>query len=140
MPDSEFGSDGQLHDTNKPLSQSVESKPFAATDPFAASEPGADGQRMGLLSEAEPASTPNRLRAFEDKVLGKDHMRHDHQPEKGVGSPFSLLHSNDRAHHAALENLIAVEKEHAEAEAHMGAVHAKLEAAVKRAASTEEAL
>ena len=80
------------------------------------------------------------MRAFENRVLGEDHLRHAGHVEKGIGSPFSLLHADQRAHHAALENLIAVEKEHAEAEAHMGAVHAKLEAAVKRASETEEAL
>lgn len=90
-------------------------------------------------NEAE-FSTAERLRLFEDERLGPDHLRHNHQVEKGIGSPFSMLTDKERAHHAALEHLIAVEKEHAAAEAHMAGVHAKLEAAVARASDTEEAL
>lgn len=89
---------------------------------------------------AEIESTEDRLRAFEDATLGEDHPRHKGAPEKGVGSPFSRMTDQQKAHHAALENLIAAEKEHQAASAAEEAEHAKLEAAIARAAETEEAL
>jgi len=88
----------------------------------------------------EPESTEARLRAFEDATLGENHLRHKDTPEKGVGSPFSRMSDPQKAHHAALEALIAAEKEHQAASAAEEAVHAKLETAIARAAETEGAL
>lgn len=88
----------------------------------------------------ETESTEARLRAFEDATLGEDHLRHKDAPEKGIGSAFSRMTDQQRAHHAALENLITVEKEHQAAHAAAEAATTKLEAAAARAAETEGAL
>lgn len=93
---------------------------------------------------SEPVSATERLRAFEDAHFGESHPRHAGQVEKGSGSLFSRNDENwgaaHRAHHAALEALIAAEAEHQKASTAEAAAHAKLEAAVKRASATEEAL
>lgn len=96
--------------------------------------------RLVRLNEAAPLSGRDRLRAFEVKVLGEDHPRPYGQIERGVGSHFSRLDAAHRAHHAALEELVAAEDEHRKAGAAEDAAHARLEAAIKRAAATEEAL
>jgi hypothetical protein len=92
------------------------------------------------IASASPQSTHDRLRAFEDKHLGEDHLRPNGQIEKGIGSIFSRLDPMHRAHHAALEALIEAETEHQKASTAEAAAHARLEAAVKRVAETEEAL
>lgn len=91
------------------------------------------------VSEPEE-STEARLRAFEDAHLGEDHLRMNDKIERGVGSHFSRLSDKHKAHHAALETLIAVEKEHQVASAAEEAAHTKLEAAINRAAETEKEL
>lgn len=87
-----------------------------------------------------PASTADRLRAFEDKVLGKDTSRPHGGIEKGIGSPFSSLDDKHKAHHAALAALMVVEEEAQKAAALAADAEAKLDAAVKRADATEAAL
>lgn len=87
--------------------------------------------------EPEPESTVDRLRAFEDRILGKDHVRHAGKVEKGHGSPFSGLSPEHKAHHAALEALIAAESEHKAASTAEDAAHAKLEAAIAKVEATE---
>lgn len=48
----------------------------------------------------------DRLRAFEDKVLGKDVGRIDGKVERGIGSRYSQMKPDQRAAHAALEELV----------------------------------
>ena len=87
-------------------------------------------------------STEERLREFEDKMLGKDHARIHGKLERGRGSVFQSNPENGswgpkhREHHAALEALIEVEREHERANAAASAAHAKLEAAIKRVSET----
>lgn len=88
-------------------------------------------------AEAVPAA--ERLAAAEDRLLGPDVPRHNGKPERGVGSKFHGLHPDHKAHIAAIEHLIAVEAEHAEAEARLTAVHAKVTHALARVEATEEA-
>lgn len=95
--------------------------------------------------EAEPlpqteVATHDRLRAFEDAVLGEDHLRLHGQVERGRGSKFAELHPAAKAHHAALEALLDAEAEYQKAAAIEIEASAKLDAAVQRAAETEEAL
>lgn len=55
----EFGSDGQVHSTDKPTVKPVPAKkPGSPADPFAASEPGAASQRTGEDHKA-PAAAPS---------------------------------------------------------------------------------
>ncbi len=87
----------------------------------------------------EPDDGPAvRLRAFEDNALGEDHSRHNDAPEKGIGSPFSRLSDAHKAHHAALVAVVEAEKEHQIASGAADVAHAKLEAAINRAAETEK--
>ena len=81
-------------------------------------------------------STEERLRAFEDKVLGAGTPRHQDKVERGHGSPFAKLDDQHKAHHAALESLIEAERAHTEATASEDAAHKKLEAAIKRVTDT----
>jgi hypothetical protein len=88
----------------------------------------------------EPQTTATeRLAAAEDKLLGEDVARHEGKPERGSGSRFAALHPAHKAHLAAIEHLIAVEAEHAEAEARIAAAHAKVQHALARVEATEEA-
>lgn len=92
--------------------------------------------------ETETVSTHERLRAFEEKHLppeSEHHPRPHGKIERGSGSIFAGLHPAHKAHHAALEALIAAETKHQQASVAEDAAHAELEAAVARAAATEEA-
>lgn len=86
------------------------------------------------------APTHERLRAFEDDVLGEDHPRPHGQIERGIGSKFASLHPTVKAHHAALLALIDAEAEYQKAAAIELEASEKLDAAIQRAAETEEAL
>lgn len=84
------------------------------------------------LSEPPPAAS--RLRAFEDKHLGKDASRIMGQIERGHGSPFQLMHRNKpelAKHHAALERLVKAEHALSEANAALSAARIEHEAASK---------
>jgi len=105
-----------------------------------------------MENENEPIQFPNRdvpdqaekdwpaeLHAVHEKHLGKDFLIHDGKPEKGHGSKFSLLHPAHKAHIAAIEHLIAMEAEHAQAEGALAAAHLKVEHARKQVEATEKA-
>ena len=85
-------------------------------------------------------STEERLRAFEDKVLGAATPRHQDKVERGHGSPFSKLNDQHKSHHAAMESLIEAERAHTEATAAEDAAHKKLEAAIKHVTETGKGL
>ena len=91
------------------------------------------------VTEPEHVPADEQLRAAEDRLLGKDVPRHDGKPEKGSGSKFAALHPAHKAHLAAIEHLIEVEKEHAAAEARLNAVHAKVQHATAQVEATEKA-
>lgn len=91
------------------------------------------------ISEPDHVPAAERLRAAEDHLLGKDVATHDGRPERGAGSKFAALHPTHKAHLAAIEHLIAVEAEHAEAEARLTAIHTRVEHALARVDATEEA-
>lgn len=81
-------------------------------------------------SEAVPAK--ERLAAAQEKL----NLEPGH--ERGIGSRYAALHPSHKAHLAAIEHLIAVEAEHADAERALHVVHAKLEHAMARVDATEE--
>lgn len=92
--------------------------------------------------QPEELSAADRLHAFEEKhFVDKDHPRHGHHIERGIGSKFDHpRHAPHRAHHAALVALVAAEAEHKKASAAEESAHTKLEAAVQHAESTEAAI
>lgn len=83
-------------------------------------------------------STSDDLLAFEHKFFGPD--RHAGEVAKGKGSKFATAPSEHRVHHAALEALIAAEKDHEAATAAESAAHAKLQAAIARVEETGKAI
>jgi hypothetical protein len=56
---------------------------------------------------AMPAA--DRLRLFEDQMLGPDAVRIDGRVEDGIGSRFSCLCPADQKHHADLVRLVETE-------------------------------
>lgn len=119
MPDSEFGSDGQLQDTAKPLAT------------FAAAE-NAKAESIDPFEASEPASAAQRLRAFEDEHLGPETPRHEGLVERGHGAPLRFLPDEKRREHAALEKKVHAEKMLAEAESKLAAAQtAHAEAAAR---------
>lgn len=87
----------------------------------------------------EVDSAKAKLRAFEDDVFGKDVSRINGEVERGVGSPYARMTDAQKAHHLALEKLIAAEKAMADASADLAKAQADHEAAVKKAADAEQA-
>lgn len=105
-------------------------------DHLAETERTMDQPEPEVVAETEMAAH-DRLRAFEDAVLGPEAPRHDGKPEMGSGSVFASLPDEHKAHHAALLALIEAEAEHQKASAAEEAAHAKLEAAINRVNETE---
>lgn len=105
-------------ETNKPI-------PFPDRDPR-------------VVAEVTLPPATERLAAAREKLLGADVAMHDGKPEMGSDSRHSRLHPAHKAHLAAIEHLVVVEAEHAAAEAHLSAVHAKVQHALERVAATEE--
>lgn len=91
-----------------------------------------------LEDTAEPTNAAQRLRAFEDEHLREDVERVNGHIERGSGSRFSSLTPDERAHHAAIENLVKAEEKHSSATAAMSAADAELAAAVARVEATED--
>lgn len=87
----------------------------------------------------EPVAAKARLRAFEDDVLGKDAGRINGEVERGVGSPFAAMTPQQKAHHAALEQLVAAENGMADASAKLASAEAAHAAAAKTAEAAEAA-
>lgn len=83
-------------------------KPAAAVRPRDPSKPDANDEDI-----AAPAQS--RLRAFEDRVFGKDAVRINGRVERGFGSKFKDMSANQALHYAALEKLIIGEKRLADA-------------------------
>lgn len=74
-------------------------------------------------ADAKADTAAAKLRAFEDKHLGRKAMRNkEGHVEKGYGSPFKAMTSEQHAEHAALEKLV-------EAEAKVDAANVELSAA-----------
>jgi hypothetical protein len=121
MSDSEFGSDGQIHDTaDKPLANLAGAE--RAIDPPKPADP---------TEASEPASAAQRLRAFEDEHLGEDAPRINGAVERGVGSPFAAMTPQRLVHHAAIEKMVEAEKAVITANAALSAAQAAHDAAVK---------
>lgn len=97
MPEQEFGSDGQVHDTDKLTVLPTAAETFHdPVDPFAASE---------------PASAAQRLRTFEDEHLGADAVRiHGDRVERGSGSLFQRLPPEKRKAHGLIEKTVETER------------------------------
>lgn len=106
-----------------------------------------DDDHIALVEDvAEPKveiGAAERLAAFEKEHMtvqhddGSSHLHVHGGIEKGVGSPYANLSDQKKAHHTALEQLVAAEKAHAEATTAMAAADAALEAAVQKVSATE---
>lgn len=90
------------------------------------------------IAPAAATTTADRLREFEDKFCPG--ARVAGQIERGIGSAYAALSPEGKAHHAALEALIAAENEHHAAAAAEEAAAAKLADAIARSDETEGAL
>jgi hypothetical protein len=91
-------------------------------------------------AEKAPVTAADKLRAFEDKHLGKDCSRISGEIERGVGSPYAGMKPHLKAHHASLENLVKAEKAVADASADLEAAKAKHAAAVKTSDDASKAV
>lgn len=122
---------------DKPTPLPLASPPPAA-EPLpeveAKSDPAPEPAPEPVVSDAPAAE---QLAAAHDKYLGADVPLIDGKPEKGIGSKYHGLHHSQKAHITAIEHLMAVEKEAADAEAHMASINVKLDYAKKRVAATE---
>lgn len=81
-----------------------------------------------------------KLRAFEDRVLGADATRIEGKVERGHGSRYRAMNDAEKTEHTALEQLIEAELKLqqattalGEAQAHHAAVSARVEAHEKAA-------
>ncbi len=81
-------------------------------------------------AEKAPDTAAAKLRAFEDKHLGRKAMRNkDGVVEKGFGSPFKAMSPELLAEHAALEKLVEAEAKVDEANIELSAAKVAHEAA-----------
>ena len=102
-------------------------------------EPEPEPAILPPAEEAAIVSAAAKLRTFEDDVFGKDAPRINGAVERGVGSPFARMTEHQKAHHAALEKLVAAEKAVADASAAHAVAEAGHAAAVKLAHDAEKA-
>jgi len=118
----------------------VESPPPMTINPFA---PMADSHPDPVVEPASDPVDPNtataKLKAFEDTHLGEDIPRINGEIELGVGSRFANLKPHQKAHHAALEQMIKAEAAVADASAALAVAQARHDAAVKASEAAEEA-
>jgi hypothetical protein len=99
--------------------QSAQASPFDY-------RPGDESFSATKLTAAE------KLRAFEDEHIGEDAVRIGGDIERGVGSKYQGMTDDQRAHHTALENLVAAEKQLADATAALATAQANADAAIAR--------
>jgi len=88
---------------------------------------------------AAPVTAKDKLRAFEDKHLGKDVPRIDGKVERGHGSPFKAMKPEQHVEYAALEKLVDAEQKLADATAALETAKADLEIAKTQAANAAKA-
>lgn len=91
-------------------------------------------------AETAPVTAAAKLRAFEDKTFGKDAPRINGELERGVGSPYSRMTVEQKAHHASLENLVKAEKAVADASHELADAQMKHDAAVKTSDNAAKAV
>lgn len=90
------------------------------------------------LAEPEPSmSARERLRAFEDEVLGTDAIRIEGHVERGHGSRFKAMTPEQHAQYTVLEALIAAEKKIADASADLAMAEAAHAAATAKLTAFE---
>lgn len=81
-------------------------------------------------AEHHSLTAAERLRFFEDEILGEDAVRINGRIERGSGSWFQTkLTPEQRAHHAALEKLIETEQAVADARGKLAQAEADHKAA-----------
>jgi hypothetical protein len=99
------------------------SKPQTYDPAVKTNEPVKPGTFSGYGAKPATDTGTAKLRAFEDKHLGRKAMRNkEGHVEKGYGSPFKAMTPEQHAEHASLEKLV-------EAEAEVDAANVKLSAA-----------
>jgi hypothetical protein len=91
-------------------------------------------------AKAATLSAAQRLRAFEDEVFGKKVSRINGEVERGIGSPYADMTQRQKAHYAALEKLVAAEKDMSDASAALAAAEAAHAAATKASDDAAKAM
>ena len=92
---------------------------------------------------AEPAelTAKDKLRAFEDEVLGKDTPRINGHIERGHGSLYSRHTSPEqKVHYAKLEHLVKAEDKLAHASAELSKAQSEHDAALAAAEKSSDAV
>lgn len=98
----------------------------------------AAGQEHRASEPVAPLTAKQRLRAFEDEVLGEKAVRISGHIERGSGSHFQTKMTDEqRAHHAALERLVEAEQKLADASAALAGAEAARRAAEEHVARGE---
>lgn len=87
-----------------------------------------------------PVTAKDKLRAFEDKIFGKDAPRINGELEHGVGSPWANMTPAQKRHHHALERMVEAEQKVAEASAALAHAEADHDVAVKSAEAAASAV
>lgn len=90
-------------------------------------------------AEKAPDTAAAKLRAFEDKHLGKDATRINGEVERGVGSRFKAMTPEQHAEYAALEALVKAETDIADSSAKLDKAKQDHEAALKKLADAQKA-
>jgi hypothetical protein len=92
--------------------------------------PSAFASKPATDIKPDPTTAVARLRAFEDKHLGRKAIRSkDGHVERGYGSPFKAMTPEQHAEHAALEKLVEAEAKVDHANAKLSAAKTELETA-----------
>jgi hypothetical protein len=107
--------------------------------------PAPEPAKQSIFSGGNIAAKPDeksldtattKLRAFEDKHLGRKAMRNkEGHVEKGYGSPFKAMTPEQLAEHAALEKLVEAEAKVDAANVELSAAKAAVEVAKVNAAA-----
>lgn len=97
-------------------------------------------KQPALVVEDAPLTAAARLRAFEDDVFGEKASRINGAVERGVGSPYADMTPRQKAHYAALEQMVAAEKRVSDATAELAAAEAAHEAAAKASDDAAKAM
>lgn len=105
-------------------------QPTAASPAPAASAPAPKPAEPAADLIPQPTAA-EQLRAFEDKVLGKDVPRINGAIERGIGSKFASMSPADKAAHAALERLVDADDRVTRAQAELDAAKLEQSAAAK---------
>jgi chromosome segregation ATPase len=114
-------------------------EPIAPFTPFSPAGPDPEPSDAPAAGDTpDEITTKTKLREFEDDKLGANTPRIDGAIERGHGSHFKTrLSDQDRAYHAALENLLSAEQKVADTSAALAVAQAAQDVAEKRVEAAE---